>query len=645
MSRAPHAEQPVKGPHDTAFRRVVRAAGNLPFFANLRVRLILLILLAVLPALALIIYTAIEQREQGMEAAREGALRVVRMAANNQEQLLEGTRQLLVTLSQLEEIQRQDRVACQSLFTDLVKSHPIYRNIGAIRLDGEVFASAMGLAGPTNVANRSYFQSATSRLDFVVGEYDVERFARLASVHASWPVRDKTGKLRGVVFADLHLRWLNDLAADANLPKGSTVTVIDHQNRILIRYPPGPRTFRDLSPPPPRPKSTFSQTAMPLQRDWTFNAEGLDGVWRLYAISALGGRLEAKPAIVTVGVPLSTAHAAANQTLVRNLLFLSAAAGLALLAAWYGGDVFFLSQVRALVRATDRLREGDLKVRTGLAHGEGELLQLARAFDEMAGALERRVLERQRAEVELKALNEDLERRVVARTTELKRSNEELEQFAYVASHDLQEPLRMVTNYLQLLRQRYQGKLDNNADEFMAFALDGAERMQALIIGLLAYSRVGTQGKPFEPVPAEQVMHRALANLKLAIEESGTIVTHDPLPVVQGDPVQLTQLFQNLIGNAIKFRGPQPPVVQIRVERKGPEWQFAIRDNGIGIAPKDFGRIFILFQRLHSREKYPGTGIGLSFCKKIVEGHGGRIWVESQLGQGTTFYFTLPLKK
>ena len=631
-------------PHDTAFSRAVRATKNLPFFASFRVRLMILILVAVLPALGLIIYTAIEQRRVGVEDAKEDALRTVRMAANNQDHLIEATHQLLVTLAQLNEIQSQDAEACQSIFTNILKRHQVYGNIGAVRLDGQVFASAIDLAGETNVADHFFFRKAISRLDFVVGDYTADPFTHVASVHTSYPVMDKAGALRGVVFANLDLNWLKSLAADAKLSKDSTVTVIDRQGKILIHYPEPQKYSSEPVPLEPRPKSRFSKTAQPLPREWTEPARGKDGIWRLYGITKLGGQFESKPAIITVGIPLSTAYAAANESLLRNLCFLSAAAGLALLAAWYGGDIFFLRQVRALVSATDRLREGDLKVRTGLAHGEGELLQLARGFDEMAASLERRVSERQRAEVELKALNEDLERRVATRTTELKRSNEELEQFAYVASHDLQEPLRMVTNYLQLLRQRYHGKLDANAEEFMGFALDGAERMQALIIGLLSYSRVGTQGKPFEPVDCEQVLQRALANLKLALVEGGAEVIHDPLPVVQGEAVQLTQLFQNLISNAIKFRGPQPPKVRIQVERKGPEWQFAIRDNGIGIAAKDFDRIFILFQRLHTREKYPGTGIGLSFCKKIVQRHGGQIWVESESGKGTTFYFTLPVK-
>jgi len=630
--------------HDTTLYRALRATGNLPFFANLRVRLVLLILLAVLPALGLIIYTAIEQRAEAIEDAKEDALRTVRLAANNQEHLIEATRQLLVTLAQIKDIQNLDAGACESIFTNILSLHPVYGNIGVIQLDGRLLASAAPGVENTNLASRSFFQNATSRLDFVVGEYRVRPSRQVASVHTSYPVRTKEGVLRGVVFADLDLEWLKTLAAEAQLPKNSTVTVIDRRGKVLVRYPEPEKYVDQPVPVEPRPKSTFSQVPLPLPTEWSFQSQGMDGVRRLYGISKLGGWLESKPVLITVGVPLSSAYASANESLARNLLLLGLAAGLALLAAWYGGDIFFLRRIRAVLRATEQLREGNLKVRTGLPHGDGELLQLAAAFDEMAASLERRVSERQRAEVELKALNENLERRVATRTKELKRSNEELEQFAYIASHDLQEPLRMVTNYLQLLRQRYQGKLDQNADEFIRFAFDGAERMQALIIGLLNYSRVGTQGKPFEPVDCEAVLGRAVSNLKVAIEESHAVIEHKPLPIVQGDSVQLTQLLQNLIGNVLKFRGPQPPRVEVRAQRKNAEWEFAIQDNGIGIAPKDFERIFMLFQRLHSREKYPGTGIGLSFCKKIVERHGGQIWLTSDPGKGTTFYFTIPAR-
>ncbi|MBK8379537.1 MAG: hypothetical protein IPL14_16905 [Nitrospira sp.] len=225
--------------------------------------------------------------------------------------------------------------------------------------------------------------------------------------------------------------------------------------------------------------------------------------------------------------------------------------------------------------------------------------------------------------------------------SELGRSNADLQQFAYVASHDLQEPLRMVSSYTQLIARRYKGKLDADADEFIAFAVDGANRMQRLILDLLAYSRVNTAGRQFEPTAMETVLKAALNNLTDAVKESQAIITHDPLPAVMGDDKQLAQLFQNLLSNAVKFGGAQPPRIHISAKQTDGEWLFSVRDHGIGLDPQYADRIFVIFQRLHTRAEYPGTGIGLAICKKIVERHGGRIWVESELGKGATFYFTL----
>lgn len=237
------------------------------------------------------------------------------------------------------------------------------------------------------------------------------------------------------------------------------------------------------------------------------------------------------------------------------------------------------------------------------------------------------------------------EERLKQQAEELIRSNKELEQFAYVASHDLQEPLRMVSSYMQLLSRRYQGKLDQDADEFIAFAVEGANRMKLLINDLLAFSRVGTRGKEFAPVELEETLEQVMMSLQLMVEETGASITHDPLPQVLADDGQMLQLFQNLIGNALKFRGTSPPKVHIGVRRQGDDWLLFVRDNGIGIDAQFFERIFVIFQRLHNRNEYEGTGIGLAICRKIVERHAGRIWVESEPDKGATFYFTLPARE
>lgn len=236
----------------------------------------------------------------------------------------------------------------------------------------------------------------------------------------------------------------------------------------------------------------------------------------------------------------------------------------------------------------------------------------------------------------------EMEETLKAHAEELERSNKELEQFAYVASHDLQEPLRMIASYTQLLARRYKGKLDQDADEFIGYAVDGADRMQRLIQDLLAYSRVQTRGQEFVPLNCEEVLDEVLVILQLAIQESGAVITHDPLPTLTGDRPQLTQLFFNLIGNAIKFRGDSAPQVHISAKERGNNWIFSVQDNGIGIDPQYFQRVFVIFQRLHTRDKFPGTGIGLAIAQRIVHRHGGKIWVESKPGEGSTFSFTIP---
>jgi light-regulated signal transduction histidine kinase (bacteriophytochrome) len=242
----------------------------------------------------------------------------------------------------------------------------------------------------------------------------------------------------------------------------------------------------------------------------------------------------------------------------------------------------------------------------------------------------------------MREINQELEKRVAQRTEALRRSNEDLQQFAYVASHDLQEPLRMVASYTELLQRRYKGKLDQDADDFIFYIVDGVQRMSNLIRGLLDYSRAsGSTDEPLKPVDTERALVTALGNLKASIDAIDAEITYDPLPAVQCHPLRMQQLLQNLISNAIKYRGERKPHVHISAVENEQEIVFTVKDNGIGIAPEYFDEIFGVFKRLHGRE-YEGTGIGLAMCKKIIERYGGRIWVESKPGEGSSFHFSIP---
>jgi light-regulated signal transduction histidine kinase (bacteriophytochrome) len=257
--------------------------------------------------------------------------------------------------------------------------------------------------------------------------------------------------------------------------------------------------------------------------------------------------------------------------------------------------------------------------------------ELARHREQLELLVQQRTLELTNANARLRHTAEDLTR-----------SNRDLEQFAYVASHDLQEPLRAVGGYVRLLERRLSGGLDAKSQGYVNGALEGALRMERLIHDLLSFSRVGTRGGSFVPADLGAALKQALRNLQAGIESAHATITHDPMPTLCADATQMMQVFQNLIGNALKFRGDSPPVIHVGARREDGRWLFSVRDNGIGIDAQYYEKLFQIFQRLHTRKDYPGTGIGLAICKKIVERHGGTIWVESQPGKGATFYFSIP---
>ncbi|WP_309134782.1 ATP-binding protein [Cellulomonas sp.] len=308
------------------------------------------------------------------------------------------------------------------------------------------------------------------------------------------------------------------------------------------------------------------------------------------------------------------------------------------LLVWGALRRWVVEPVDALAADARAVAEGDLDHQVAV-QGPGEIEELAHDVEQMRVALVAQLGELRASRAEIA----DAHDRLTEQAEELRRSNRDLEQFAYVASHDLQEPLRKVASFTQLLQKRYGGQLDERADQYIEFAVDGAKRMQRLIQDLLGFSRVGRIGGEVVDVDLGKALERSLDQLDERLTEAGAEVTHDPLPVVRGEEALLVQLFQNLVGNAVKFRHPErPPRVHIGVRRVEDSWELECRDNGIGIDPQYAERVFVIFQRLHAKDVYEGTGIGLALCKKIVEFHGGRIWIPETEGEGTTIRWTLP---
>lgn len=321
--------------------------------------------------------------------------------------------------------------------------------------------------------------------------------------------------------------------------------------------------------------------------------------------------------------------------MARTIILVAMVIALLVLLIAFLASRSLVRPLHRLVSGTQKVGSGNLDFKVGTG-GRDEVGELSRAFDKMTAELKTTMVARNELVLEVS------ERKKAE--AELKRSNAELERFAYVASHDLQEPLRMISSYVQLLEKRYKDRLDSDANDFIHFAVDGARRMQNLINDLLAYSRINSRAKPFQPVNFETAFQMAVNNLEVAVQESSARITRGPLPVIMADEGQIVQVFQNLLSNAVKFHGDQPPRIHVSAVQIGTEWTFSVADNGIGIEPQYFERIFQIFQRLHGQE-FPGTGAGLSIVKRILERHGGRIWVESQPGKGSTFYFTLPVKE
>ncbi len=496
----------------------------------------------------------------------------------------------------------------------------VFDDITLVDLDGVVLAS-------TTYQYRGEWKKKDWFLRAKAGEVTVSPAHVIAKpfklvLVVTAPVIASDGAIRAVLGGQVDMQVIWNITDQVRLGSTGHVVIVDkaanvlaHPNKELLLEKLQPDALRQVLISQEGGVFEFQQAEQPLLCQFTRLAgyqEYRGQEWRL-------GIIQARSEVYAVVDRLR------GQIL---LVLLSGSILIFFLSGLFSRSI--LEPIQELNTGLKKMAKGDLKTKVAF-HSLDEMGRLAAAFNAMARQIESKTAELDAANQQLNMLN-----------SKLSESNTNLQQFAYVASHDLQEPLRMVSSYVQLLERRYQGKLDADADEFIGFAVDGARRMQQLINDLLEYSRVSTRQKPFEPTDVNVVMARVLETLKLNIEERHASVTHDTLPTVTADAQQLEQLLQNLVGNAVKFCKDRCASVRVSAAEEGKEWVFSVRDNGIGIETQYYERVFTIFQRLHTREEYPGTGIGLAICKKIVMRHGGRIWVESQPGNGSAFFFTIP---
>ncbi len=606
-------------------------------FSSLRFRLILLVLLATLPALLLIIYNGQEQRQHVEDEALDNALQLVEFAASKNELLIEDTRVNLISLSHAMDFAGDDLQSCGHLLNHLKDVHfPFYSSFYVADLQGNILCSMPNGDLPEDLLGCHHYQSLIAADNFVVSEYHICRNTGKGVISMGYPIWDGTDQKLGVINVSIDLMWFNDFAMQAELPPDGTLTVFDRDGIILAHYP-DPDFWVGKTMPEGNIRDLVFE-----QKYGTARSFDIDNIERLYAFLPLSGTEES--VFIMLGIPSSFAFADVEKTTIRNLLWISGVGLFALLAAWLLSEAFAVRQINQLVSTTQSLASGDLAARTTGGYDRGEFGVLNRAIDEMAQALSTREYEREKAEEEIREYASNLER-----------SNRDLMDFANIASHDLQEPLRKISTFGDLLLIRHSETLDQQGKDYLDRIRSSANRMQNLIIDLLTYSRISTTAQPVDLVDLNDILHQVLTDLELQIEQNEAIINYTDLGKIYADPVQMQQLFLNLIGNSLKFRKPDVPVIVdiVGEAHSMPEsnfgngnarfYEIAISDNGIGFNPKYVDRIFQPFQRLHPREQYEGTGMGLAICRKIVERHDGEITVQSQPGQGTTFIVKLPI--
>lgn len=575
------------------------------------------VLLIVLPPLGVILYSAWEQQRADIEKVEEDALRLARIASAEQARLIEGTRQLLASLAQLPEVREHNGPSCSDILQSILKERPLYANLGAIRADGELFCSALPFSGKVQLGDRAYFQRALKTRRFAVGDHQIGRVTKKATINFGYPVFKNGEKPRAVVFAALDLGWLNQMAAQAKLPEGSTFTVVDAQGTALVHYP-NPEAWIGKS----LASTSFVAETLALKTG-TAHAPGFDGQARLYGFTPLLGTPEAGDLYVSVGIPRATVSAKIRTVLARNLTGLGGLALLVIALAWVGSDLFVVRDVNNLVRSTERLASGDLRARAGPPYPKGELGQLALSFDRMAQSLEQRTLE-------------------------LEKSNRIKEEFLSVMSHELRTPLNVVMGYTGLMMDGLLGEVSPQQKEALSKIMGRAREQLSMVDSTLnaAALESGTARIQIHETDLRDLLESLKSDYEVLPGKEITLSWLYPAEptLILTDSEKLKQILRNLTDNAIKFTDRGTVTISARLLPDAKAAEFKVEDTGIGIAREHLPLIFDKFRQVDSSETrlYGGVGMGLYITKKLTELLGGRIDVESEPGRGSTFKVTIP---
>jgi signal transduction histidine kinase len=604
---------------------------------TLRFQMFGLILLILCPFCILFIYGNLQRRIRDRDTAEERINTSAKLMAVNEAILFEESGELLDSVAHVAYFvlgKNRDYITLQCMFLRQLAPHET--NFGFIETDGTLFCNANKTNADIDLSDRSYFQRVMREDRFAIGNYQPDPLVDIPCLSVGYPVHDTHGRLKRVIFGSMSIALLARPLTEPGLAANEACWIVDGAGTLLATYPP-----TETVPDTNFSTNVFVRQAL-TQPTNTFVAPGPNGVNRMFAVVPIS-KTYGSNIFTIVGMPQSTLYAPAERALWRNMSIMGTVALLALIVTWVLSRRLILDPVHTLVATANRLASGDYAARTGGTGRTSELMQLSDSFDAMADKLETRQKQLKTAHLEIQQINAGLEARVQERTVKLENLNKELEAFSYSVSHDLRAPLRHISGFADLLSRQKPVEADAPSTRYVKLIVSSAEHMGRLVDDLLAFSRMTRSEMTFVSVNLNPLAQEVHEGQMAAVPQRAIEWDIQPLPEVFGDPALLRQVLVNLLSNAVKYTGQRERAkIEIGTMPSETEHIVFVRDNGAGFDMKYAHKLFGVFQRLHDSSEFEGTGIGLANVQRIIHRHGGRVWAESLVEQGATFYFSLP---